>query len=628
MKQLTTLLLFLLAGCFCKGQSVALPDTVFAADIKTESNLLSKILFYFDSSCSLPVSEILQKPFGRFTTTSYPKLRIKPETISYTLYLKILLKNNTNKEITTYLDPGLYFTKYEIYKTDQQSTIVQDAGNISSYKKIVLEAGKASTFLVELKPLKTEVGSLSPVLINEDYLAQHNLIVTRHKSDIQIFGLILSGVLFMMILFMMANFVTSRKKEFLYNAAYSTCMFLLIYFNSTVVRLTNSFNNFYYAYFDFLLLVTGTIFYISFARKFLGTKDNYALLDRILKYAERFILLLLGIYSFLNFFTDTFLPQYYLESITKILFLLLGIAFIYLALKRKDRLFNYLAAGNAMLVLFSAISFIIAIINVKGPQIYLSGLFYYNAGIVLELIFFLLGLTYKNRRELIKEIKIQEALKLEAEKKEFETQLTVIKAQQAERNRISADMHDDLGAGMTTIRLYSELAKSKLVNNPMPEIEKISSSANELLGKMNAIIWSMSSSNDSLGNMIAYIRSYALEYFEDTGINCKIDIPEKLPNIEVIGEIRRNVFLVVKEALNNILKHANATEVNIKLVRVDNSLTLYIHDNGKGIDMEKLRQFGNGLKNMKKRMADIQANFTIENKNGTLITMTRKVTQF
>jgi signal transduction histidine kinase len=239
-----------------------------------------------------------------------------------------------------------------------------------------------------------------------------------------------------------------------------------------------------------------------------------------------------------------------------------------------------------------------------------------------------LGLTYKNRRELIKSIKEQEALKLEAEKQEYETQIAVIKAQQEERNRISADMHDDLGAGMTTISLYSELAKSKLADNSIPEIEKISSSANELLNKMNAIIWSMNSSNDSLGNMIAYIRSYALEYFEDTGINCKIDIPEKLPNIEVIGEIRRNVFLVVKEALNNILKHAKATEVSITLTRVEDGLTLYIHDNGLGINMDALRQFGNGLKNMKKRMQDIGIEFTIENKNGTLITMHRKVTTF
>ena len=116
-----------------------------------------------------------------------------------------------------------------------------------------------------------------------------------------------------------------------------------------------------------------------------------------------------------------------------------------------------------------------------------------------------------------------------------------------------------------------------------------------------------------------------MEYFEDTGVTCKIKIPENLPNIQVIGEIRRNVFLVVKEALNNILKHAKATEVNITLIRVEDGLTLYIQDNGKGINMDSLRQFGNGLKNMKKRMQDIDIDFAIENKNGTLITMHRKI---
>jgi signal transduction histidine kinase len=631
LKPLTALLLFLFIGMFCKGQSAAVADTVFMADIKNESSLLSKTQFYYDSSRSLSVSEVLHKPFQKFTT-SYAKIRVKPENISSTLYLKILLQNNTAKEVSAYLNPGIYFTKYNIYKIDQRTLNIQDAGNISNYKKIVLNAGETGHFLMQITPLKTELGSISPVLINNDYLIQHDRIITRHKSDIQIFGLILSGVLLMMILFMLANYVTNYKKEFLYNAAYSACMFFLIFFNSTVVRLSNVFINFYYSYFDFFLLVMGTIFYISFARKFLDTRNNYSLLERLLKYSERFILLLLGIFTFFNFFTDTFLPQYYLETFIKILILLLGIAFIYLALKRKDRLFNYLAAGNAMLVLFSSISFIILLLNVKPTHIYFASLFYYNTGIVLELIFFILGLTYKNRTELIKEIKKQEALKLDAEKKEFENQLAVITAQQEERNRISADMHDDLGAGMTSIRLYSELAKSKLMNNPIPEIEKISSSANELLGKMNAIIWSMSSSNDTLGNMIAYIRSYALEYFEDTGITCSIDIPSKLPNIQVIGEIRRNVFLVVKEALNNILKHAKATEVSITLVRVEDGLTLYIRDNGIGINMDKLRQFGNGLKNMQKRMRDIDVDFTIENlsagqegKNGTLITMHRKI---
>jgi signal transduction histidine kinase len=312
----------------------------------------------------------------------------------------------------------------------------------------------------------------------------------------------------------------------------------------------------------------------------------------------------------------------------KFIVLGVGITFIVIAFKQKQRLMIYLAVGSAFAIFFSAISLAILLLKVPPLGIFYSALFYHEIGLIFALAFFLLGLTYKNRRELIERTQDQEALKLDVEKKDFESQIAIIKAQQEERNRISADMHDDLGAGMTTIRLYSELAKSRIKDQPIPEIEKISSSANELLNKMNAIIWSMSSSNDTLGNMIAYIRSYALEYFEDTGIKCTIDIPANLPNIQVVGEIRRNVFLVVKEALNNILKHSKATEVSIKLVRVEDSLILYIQDNGKGIDMDKLRQFGNGLKNMRKRMADIHINFSIENKNGTLITLTRKVDQF
>ena len=614
-------------GCFCRAQSAPVSDTVFINEIKNESNLLDKTLFYFDSSSSLQVSEVVQKSFFRLNSAN-GRIKINPEIISCRAYLKILLKNNGDNEKSTYITPGIYFTAYNLYKTTQQKITIQDSGNTSIYKKITLAAGETAVLLLQIKPLKTEFGSINPMLIDDEYLEQHKNILTRHKGDIQIFGLVLSGVLFMMILFMLTNYIISGKNEFLYNAAYSVCMFLLIYFNSALAKNSTPFINFYYSYFDFFLLVIGTVFYISFTRRFLNTKSNYVLLDGILKKSERLILLLLGVFTFLNFFSNTFLPQYYLESTMKILFLLLGAAFIYLALKQKDRLFNYIAAGNAMLVLFSLISLIILLLNVKPTAIYRYSLFYYNTGIALEMAFFLMGLTYKNRNELISEIKKQEALKLDVEKKEFQTQLTVMKAQQEERNRISADMHDDLGAGMTTISLYSELAKTKLTNNPIPEIEKISSAANELLTKMNAIIWSMSSSNDSLGNMIAYVRIYALEYFEDTGIKCKIDIPENLPNIEVIGAIRRNVFLVVKEALNNILKHSKATEVHIALTRFEGSLILQIQDNGTGINMEKIRQFGNGLKNMKKRMADINGELSIENSNGTLITMSRKVKQF
>jgi signal transduction histidine kinase len=375
-------------------------------------------------------------------------------------------------------------------------------------------------------------------------------------------------------------------------------------------------------YLGFAVLVIGTVFYIAFTRKFLNTSINYPLLNKIFYYEERVLLVLLAIYSYTYFFSGNFWLTSLLENGTKMICLGIGILYVIIGIKQKNKLINYLAIGNGILIFFSIISFLLIIFPVRPAiSIFTSALLYYELGIVCELIFFLLGLTYKNRIELIEKIKEQEALKLEAEKQIFESKLAILNAQQDERNRISTDMHDDLGAGVTAIRLFSELAKSRLGKNTIPEIEKISFSANELLNNMNTIIWTMNSSNDSFGNMVAYIRSYAIEYFENTGINCSVNIDTNLPEFVVNGEIRRNVFLVVKEALNNILKHANATEVSLTLKREGDGISFFIQDNGVGIDFENLRRFGNGLKNMKQRMTKSGINFSIENKNGTLVTL-------
>jgi signal transduction histidine kinase len=174
-------------------------------------------------------------------------------------------------------------------------------------------------------------------------------------------------------------------------------------------------------------------------------------------------------------------------------------------------------------------------------------------------------------------------------------------------------MHDELGSGVTAIRLMSEILKSKMKDSVFPEIEKISNSANELIIKMNTLIWTMKSENDSIESLVTYIRIYALEFFENTSIECRVNIPPSFPkNIELSGEKRRNIFLSVKESLNNILKHSKADTVYISF-QIDKKLVIYITDNGVGIDFDKLRQFGNGLNNIKKRIEGIEGTYTIEN---------------
>jgi signal transduction histidine kinase len=260
--------------------------------------------------------------------------------------------------------------------------------------------------------------------------------------------------------------------------------------------------------------------------------------------------------------------------------------------------------------------------NIIGNGIWRDSLFYYELGLTIELIFFLIALAFKNRRDLEERARERERLKLENERKEFEKQLAVVQATQEERNRISADMHDELGSGVTAIRLMSEIVKTKMKDNTLPEIEKISNSANELLGKMNTIIWTMTSSNDRVDNMVAYIRAYALEFFESTAIDCHFITMNDIPATEISGEKRRTIFLCIKEALNNVVKHSKATDVWIKVSVAPGRLEIKISDNGAGINMAKLREFGNGLNNMKKRMESIEGNLAIENNGGAQTTFT------
>jgi signal transduction histidine kinase len=331
------------------------------------------------------------------------------------------------------------------------------------------------------------------------------------------------------------------------------------------------------------------------------------------------------IYGVLHWLTPSFLPEFYLENILKILLLILALFFVFYARRqRNNKIFTFLAWGNGFMFVFSLISLLVLLnsgLTKLFPGLLSNSLVYYQSGIFLELVFFLTGLNYKNKKQIIETTKERERLKAENLLKEYEKELAVLKAQQEERNRISVDMHDELGSGMTAIRLMSELAKAKMKDNSPDEIDRISDSANDVLNKMNAIIWSMNSGNDTLGNLVAYIRSYAMEYFEVTPVTCKVNTPDNIEEKELTGDKRRNIFLCVKETLNNALKHSGATQIIID-IETNHQLVIRIHDNGKGIDLQKLRQFGNGLKNIQNRMAAIGGSFSIENKNGTITKLT------
>lgn len=605
-----------------------MPGIDFPVNTDTAKNISSieqTTLLFIDSNLNLPIEKITSRPFIPITEFTL-RNDIPGRLLGKKFYYRFSLQNNTHAFLHYYYYPGKLFRRIQLYKIDSNGNLqtLETKGLLSGFIPIVLPPDQTTTFLLKLVFFTTAQNKMQSILIAPNHLQSFQNKMYRIINEKKLVGFILSGMLLMMILVTLLNYFITRKIEFLFNSLYSACMFFLIFLNSYLGGYPGWFRGFFLNYLDLLLLISGTILYLSFTRFFLDTKTLHPKLNKFL-YQEAWALgILMLLYTLLCIIFNQYYYEIIFEYVLKILALAAGFVYIYLSMVQKNLLMNYLAVGTATQVFFFIISLTLGLLNVTNDSIFTSAFFYFELGVICSIIFFLLGLFYKNRRELTGKIREQEAMKLEVEKQSFENQLSIYKAQQEERNRISEDMHDDLGAGMTAIRLYSELAKSKAGENILPEIEKISSSSDELINKMNAIIWSMSSHNDTLGNMVSYIRSYTIDYLENTGIKPLIIIPENLPEMVVNGIIRRNVFLVIKEALHNVIKHAAASEVKIILQKEKEGISLSIHDNGKGIDFKNIRQFSNGLSNMKKRMKDVKIEFSIENNNGTLVKLYRK----
>jgi signal transduction histidine kinase len=188
-----------------------------------------------------------------------------------------------------------------------------------------------------------------------------------------------------------------------------------------------------------------------------------------------------------------------------------------------------------------------------------------------------------------------------------------------ERARISQDMHDDVGASLTRISILSELAGNNGDNSPQTKqwLLQISETSREVMEEMSQIIWALNPRNDTLQGLVAYLRRYAFEYLEPTPVNCTFELPENLSSLAMSVEVRRNIYLSVREALHNVVKHSGAQKLNISLQMEEHQFSIVIKDDGNGFDTEKLEYTGNGLVNMKKRMMDIGGEFRINAEYGT-----------
>jgi len=180
-----------------------------------------------------------------------------------------------------------------------------------------------------------------------------------------------------------------------------------------------------------------------------------------------------------------------------------------------------------------------------------------------------------------------------------------------ERARIAQDIHDDLGSSLTRIILLSQSARGDLDSPELAatDLDRIYDTARNLTRSLDEIVWAVNPRHDTLDSLATYLGKFAQDFLGAANIRCRLNLPVSVPSWPLSAEVRHNVFLAFKEALNNGVKHAQATEIRISLTLETSAFTLTVEDNGRGFSPGSIAApdtaTEDGLKNMRKRLSEI-----------------------
>jgi signal transduction histidine kinase len=201
------------------------------------------------------------------------------------------------------------------------------------------------------------------------------------------------------------------------------------------------------------------------------------------------------------------------------------------------------------------------------------------------------------------------------------------RALERERARIAQDLHDDLGSSLTRISLLSDQLKADKDSPVLIEQHagKIAHSAAQTVRALEEIVWALRPGSDTLQSLVEYIAHVAKELFEGDAAHCRLDLPHDLPPRSLPPDMRHNIFLVVKEALTNALKHAGAKEVLVQAQATATTLEITVKDDGRGFDAQRPAVPGKhqGLGNLRRRAEAMGGNLTIHSlpEQGTSVTL-------
>lgn len=556
-----------------------------------------------DSTHALTIEQIraIDPRTGQFVQANSPYLTFGPDLSAWWLRFNVRNELKTHKTLVLWLNRK-NFDEFQLWQLRPDSTLVpfQEVGaKHYADPKFALTTGYyvAVTVFpgnnVFWARASNEVGSMHLGLS----LHTPEEFGLMSRKDILLFGLFL-GVMLVSLVFAGQLYVMYKDGMYLLYVAYVVVVLLREAYNHSAV--VNLFPVMQRHSISFLMVATYGMFY----RYFIRLWEINLLLDKITKWYLAGMFVLVGLF--------TILVSYEQGPLLKLVFTAVMISILFItAISAWVVIRNFRTNQRARVVAIAFVplagAFILNLLrNINIVPNYPFIQYAVMWGFIVEVLIF--TVAFIRWHAAIESDRNVLSMKLSMEK--HEKTIAVQAAEQRVKDRIARDLHDDIAASMSGIRILSKVAHQQFaekIPEAGPILEQISKSAQSTVESISDLIWSVKPHPDFLNDMADRLREYAGKVLEAQDIDYQINIPRTLPILDIDIEARRNVYLLFKEAINNAVKHSKCNHLDIALSADEKQISLLVKDNGVGFDIKsKLESgVGLGLSNMTKRARDI-----------------------
>jgi signal transduction histidine kinase len=424
------------------------------------------------------------------------------------------------------------------------------------------------------------------------------------------------GALFMMAVLVAAQYIVIRHRAYKYLLLYMCCTVVIILSQNNLNREFGTYSLLYNISFSTLPVLSFILcflFLIHLLDLRTGRPRLFKAVQWILYGLSFYLVIDLLIFAVFGLYDLHIYGYHYMR------FLLAAISTVLCLLVLKDgsREAAYFTTGTLLFILCGVVTTLLQYeyyrSDNKVESLLDAPMFYYRSGVIVHAFFLILGISHRTKKLGVQTLLLQNRLDRETLQKELEKQ----KAIEQTRASIAGDLHDDLGATLSSIHIYSKLAREKLNTDPAQMnniLEKINETSQSMMSNMSDMVWAIKPENDALESLSFRIKNIAREILEPKEIHYTVQVHSGEEKISM--EARRNIFLIIKEALNNIVKYSEAKNVSVRMEIEGSSMKLMIDDDGKGFDVasassDALSKGGNGIANMKHRTEQLGGVFSI-----------------